>query len=64
MVHLHHFSKIKSHKVATKQEESLFTVSHYFCLTIEGSGSISLDADPGGPKHLDPTDPDPDPQHC
>jgi hypothetical protein len=22
------------------------------------------DADPGGPKHMDPTDPDADPQHC
>jgi hypothetical protein len=24
-----------------------------------------MDPDPGGPKtHMDPTDPDPDPQHC
>ncbi len=23
-----------------------------------------MDPDPGGPKHVDPVDPDPDPQHC
>jgi hypothetical protein len=23
-----------------------------------------MDPDPGGPKHADPVDPDPDPQHC
>ncbi len=39
-VHLHHFSKIKSQKEVTKQEELMF--SYYFCLMIEGSGSVHL----------------------
>ncbi len=25
---------------------------------------MNPDADPGGTKHADPADPDPDPQHC
>ncbi len=36
-LNLHHFSKIKSHKEATKQRKLRF--SYYFCLIIEGSGS-------------------------
>ena len=39
-VHLHHFSKIKSQKEVTKQQESRF--SYYFCLMIEGSWFIPL----------------------
>jgi hypothetical protein len=34
---------------------------------MEGSGSVQImmdrHPDSGGPKHTDPTDPDPDPQH-
>jgi len=37
-VHLHHFSKIKSHKEVTKSRNKVF--SYYFCLMIEGSGSV------------------------
>ncbi len=41
-VHLHQFSKIKSHKEVTKRRNQCF--SYYFCLIIEesGSGSVSL----------------------
>ncbi len=39
-VHLHHFSKIKSQKEVTKQLTQGF--SYFFCLMIEGSGSIPL----------------------
>jgi hypothetical protein len=40
-VHLHHFSKIKSHKEVKKQLRiNVFLL--FFCLMIEGSGSISL----------------------
>jgi hypothetical protein len=48
--HLHHFSKIKSHKKITKQKESRF--SYYFGLMIEGPGPFLrlTDPDPGGPK--------------
>jgi hypothetical protein len=41
---LHNFSKIKNQKEVTQQCESRF--SYFFCLVIEGSGSIDL----GGPK--------------
>ncbi len=34
-LHLHHFSKIKSHKEVTKQEEWRF-FSYYFCLMMNG----------------------------
>ncbi len=37
-LHLHHFSKIKSHKEVAKQYESGF--SYNFCLMKEGSGSV------------------------
>jgi hypothetical protein len=45
-VHLHHLSKLKSHKEVTKQQKSLFFL--LFCLMMEGSasgfgsGSVSL----------------------
>jgi hypothetical protein len=64
---LHHFLK-KSHKEVTKQYESMFFL--FFCLMIEGSGSVALSltngSGSGGPqKHMDPVDPDsdPDPQY-
>ncbi len=41
-VHLHHFSKIKSHKEVTKQLEKNQGFSYNFCLMIEGSGSGSV----------------------
>jgi hypothetical protein len=47
-LHLHKFSKIKSHKNHKTVEIMFF--SYYFCLIIEGSGSVSHHADPGGPK--------------
>jgi hypothetical protein len=52
-LHLHYFSKIKSHKEVTKQYELRF--SNYFCLIIVGSGAgcsvlLDPDPDPGGPK--------------
>jgi hypothetical protein len=40
--------------------------SYFFCLMIEGSGSVPLTKGSGSrmaQKHTDPTDPDPDPQH-
>jgi hypothetical protein len=65
-VHLHHFSNIKSHTEVTEQWESMFF--YYFCLMIEGSGSVSylvlMDPDPGGPKTYGSCPTDPDPQHC
>ncbi len=40
---LHHFSKIKIHKEVTKvQSTRNQCFSYYFCLMIEGSGSLSL----------------------
>jgi hypothetical protein len=38
-IHLHHFSKIKSHKDVTKQKESMFFL--LICSMI-GAGSVSL----------------------
>jgi hypothetical protein len=92
MVHLHHFSKIKSQKESQNSRNPGF--SYYFCMMIEGSGSgsIPLNNAPGSgrpkaggfggsgsgfrihtsdywirireaQKHVDPVDPDPDPQH-
>ncbi len=49
MVHLHHFSKIKSPKEVTKQLESRFFL--LFCLLIEGSGSIPLTNGSGSGMH-------------
>jgi hypothetical protein len=39
MVHLHNFSKIKSHKEVTKLGIKVF--SYYICLIMEGSGAGS-----------------------
>ncbi len=41
-VHLHHFSKIKWPKEVKKQYESRFFLQYYFCLLMEGSGSVPL----------------------
>ncbi len=38
--HLHHFSNIKSHKESQNSRNQGF--SYYFCLMIEGSGSVHL----------------------
>jgi hypothetical protein len=48
-VHLHHFSKIKSHKEVGNKG-----FSYYFCLMIEGSGSLSLinGSGSGRPKNI------------
>ncbi len=59
-VHLHHFSKIKSHEEVTKQLESML-----FLLFLLDNRRIRIhisDYDGSGsgnpPKHMDPTDPD------
>ncbi len=62
-VHSHHFSKIKRHKKSQNCRNHGF--SNYFCLMIEGSGSVPLTnwswSGTGKPqKH---TYPDPYPQH-
>ncbi len=51
-VHLHHFSKIKIQKEVTKHYKSGF--SSYFCLMIEGSGSVLLTSGSGAkrPKNI------------
>jgi hypothetical protein len=48
-VHLHHSWKIKSLEEISRNQE----FSYYFCLLIEGSGSVSLttDPDPGSPRN-------------
>jgi hypothetical protein len=71
-VHLHHFSKIKCQKESQKSRNQGF--SYYFCMMVEGSGSIPLTSGSiwiriwEAKKHVDPVDPDPDsdldPQHC
>ncbi len=68
-VHLHNFSKTRSQKESQNSRNQGF--SYYFCMMIEGSGSGSgsgsIHLTNGGPKHVDPVDPDPhsdpDPQH-
>jgi len=52
-VHLHHFSKIKSHKEVTKQYRNK-GFSYYFCLILEGSGSGPLTnrSGSGRPKNI------------
>ncbi len=56
LVHLHHFSKVKSHKDVTKIRNQGF--SYYFCLMMEGAGSgsvqVKMDPDPGGLKTYGP----------
>ncbi len=42
-VHLHHSFKMKSYKEITKEQTSMFFTSYYFCLMMEGSGSVTLD---------------------
>ncbi len=51
---------MKSHKEVTKHEKSR-VFSHYFCLMVEGSGSVQImtDPDPGGPKIYRTDHPDP-----
>ncbi len=44
-VHLHNFSKIKSQKESQNRRNQGF--SYYFCMMIEGSGSISLTSGSG-----------------
>ncbi len=53
-VHLHHFSKIKSPKEVTKQRDS-----SVFLLFLLGDRTIRE-----AQKHVDPVDPDSDPEHC
>jgi hypothetical protein len=67
-VHLHHFSKIKSQKEPQNRRNQGFSYS--FCMMIEGSGSGSRAGSGSGSipltqKHVDPVDPDlePDPEH-
>ncbi len=47
-LHLHLFSKIKSQKESQNSRNQGF--SYYFCMMIEGSGSILRTKGPGGPK--------------
>ncbi len=72
-VHLHHFSKLKNQKKSENSRNQGF--AYYFCLMIEGSGSIPLltkgsRSGSRRPKNMrirwNPMDPDsdPDPQHC
>jgi len=73
LVHLHHTSKIKTHKKEARKQMK----SRFFLLFLLDDGSIRIcivlvttdsDADPRGPppkkKHTDPTDQDADPQPC
>jgi hypothetical protein len=52
-VHLHHSSKIKSHKEVTKTAETK-VFSNYFCSMIEGSGLWLTNPDAGGPRTYGP----------
>ncbi len=49
-VHLHHFSKIKSQKESQNSRNQGF--SYYFCMMIEGSGSIPLTNGSRRPKNM------------
>ncbi len=51
--------KSRSHKTVKNQG-----FSYFFCFMMKGSGSVQIMTDPvpWGPKHADPTDPNP--QHC
>ncbi len=40
-LHLHHYSKMKSHKEVTEQWKSQFFFSSFFCLLMAGSGSVT-----------------------
>ncbi len=59
LVHLLHSSKIKSHEEVTNSRNQVFLI--IFAGRWKDSDP-DTDADPGGPKHTDPTVPDP--QHC
>jgi hypothetical protein len=59
-VHLHYFTKIKSKKKKSQHKRNQ-GFSYYFCLMIEGSGSVRIRIQEAQ-KHTDPTDRDP--QHC
>jgi hypothetical protein len=69
-VHLHYFSKIKSQKEPENSRIQGF--SDYFCMMIEGSGLFLHDDRRiriqsrirEAEKHVDPVDPDSDPEHC
>jgi hypothetical protein len=41
-LHLHHFSKIKSHKEVIKHNIRNKGFSYFFCFMIEGSGSVAV----------------------
>ncbi len=49
-VHLHNFLKVKSQKKSQNSINQGF--SYYFCLIIEGSGSIPLTNRSGWPKNM------------
>jgi hypothetical protein len=55
-VHLHQFSKIKSHKEVTKSKNRGF--SYYFCFMVEGSGFVPQ-TNGSGSRSLKNTGPDP-----
>jgi hypothetical protein len=75
-LHFHHFSAIKSQKESDNSRNQGF--SYDFCMILEGSGSgagsgsypysdkWNLIRIRDAQKHVDPVDPDsdPDPQHC
>ncbi len=67
-VHLHNFSKIKSHKEVTKQIGINVFLNIFDWWEKDPDPEldpdlylwlIDPDSDPGGSKHMDPTDPDP-----
>jgi hypothetical protein len=64
-VHLHHFSKIKSPKEVTKQQESRFFIlflldDRRIRIRIHTYDWIRIRE---AKKHVDPVDPDSDPEH-
>ncbi len=63
-LHLHHFSKIKSHKEVTKQQESRFFLLFLFDYR-RIRILLPMDPDPGAQKLTDPADsaPEQDAQH-
>jgi hypothetical protein len=61
---VHQFLTIKSQKESQNRRNRGF--SYYFCMMIEGSGSgagSGSGSGSWGPKHVDPVDPAPDPEH-
>jgi hypothetical protein len=67
-LHLHHSSKIKSHKEVTKKTAEI----RFFLLFLLDDGRIRIRTSDKrirmrireAKRQTDPTDPDPDPQHC